>query len=321
MRRVRQGSESASQQAATGSGTRGVNVPRETVEHQRGAKNCYCARCRVIRRRSTKLWKLRVGRGEPVWGDIEAVRAHVTWLGQLGMGMRAVAVAAGVSPTAVSHLFYDFNRQRRTERITYRVAQKLLRVRFDIRAIAATAPSTKVDSSRARRSLQALVVAGWTVPLLAERVGMERQQLRRYFYLPVYAAKTCVRFLDLFQELWPQEPPRISAYAEARRRTMVAENGWVGIGAWDDDTIDDPDAVPNLHGDDESTVDAVRMARVLDGREKFKVLNHVERIELVRRWDEEGRSKTAFEKRFSVSTQTSGKYFELAVPDYQRKSA
>jgi hypothetical protein len=314
VRRVRQGPGRAPEQKAQTES--GVNVSRETPTHASG-RYCPCPPCRAIGRQVARTHRARVKRGEQAWGDLEAVLAHIELLRQSGIGAHQIADLANIGHSTIARMIWQFAIGR-TAKVTVEVANRILAVRYDVRKLA---PRTIVDSTRARRLLQALVVAGWPVPLLAQRYGTDRQNFLKYFHRERYAASVCVRILDLFEECWREGPPNVSKQSATRARLLADKHGWVGIGAWDDDTIDDPNAEPNLRGDDESIVDPVSVKRVLDGHRKFRGLSFADRVELVRQWVELGRSKTAFEKRFAVSTKTSGKYFDQAVPDYQRKKA
>lgn len=278
-------------------------------------KCCPCEHCKATKAKATKRWKARTLRGVPIWGDIDAVRAHVGALRERGMGLKTVARLADVSTTAVTHLFYEFAHKGPTRKVTAEVARRLLAVRFDYRVLP---PAAIVDSTGARRRLQALVVAGWAVPALAEHAGMSRQWLRRYLFKPRYSAGRCVEIVDLFERLWPLGPPALSAESARRARVTAQRHGWVGIGAWDDETIDDPAAEPNLHGD-ASSVDEVLVTRVITGRALFKALNEGERMELAHRWRERGGTLSSFATLINRSGEVARRYFEQT--DEQRKSA
>lgn len=271
----------------------------------------------MVARRAARLRRLRIKAGETAWGDLDAVRAHIDLLRESGVGAHQIADLAGIGHSTIARIVWEFAIGR-TSRVTMDVATRILTVRIDVHRLL---PHTIVDSTRARRLLQALVVAGWPLPLLAQRFGTDRQNFRKYFFAERYTAGVQARILDLFETCWREGPPAISKQSRTRAAQLARRHGWVGVGAWDDDTIDDPNAEPNLRGEAESTVDPVRVRRVLDGHEKFTVLSPSERVEMIREWVAEGGSKTAFEVKFNVSTTTSKKYFALAVPDYQRKSA
>lgn len=304
VRGIRQGPEPTPEQADPRSGERGVSATYEATAHM--------AKSRANRRRRERLRS-----GESAWGDMDAVQAHIRKLRGQGMGVRQIAALADISDDTLGRLVWNVRRGK-TRRIHIGTAERILAVRLDPRKLPARSP---VDSTHARRLLQALVVAGWTVPLLAERYGTDRQNFLKYFYKERFAAGVCVRIFDMFEELWREGPPQVSSFSATKARRLAERHGWVGIGAWDEGTIDDPDAKPNLLGDPESTVDAELVRRAFDGRERFASLNSAERVELARRWSEAGHSRNLFERRFAVSGATATRYFKLAISDDERKSA
>jgi hypothetical protein len=63
----------------------------------------------------------------------------------------------------------------------------------------------------------------------------------------------------LYDELWDQPPPEGThrdKIAASRARNRAAAHGWPPPLAWDDDTIDDPDVVPNPTGADLDVVES-----------------------------------------------------------------
>jgi AraC-like DNA-binding protein len=260
---------------------------------------------------------VRTLQGEQIWGDIGRVREHVSALRERGMGLKTVAELAGVSSATVTRLFYEFRAQKPTEKMTAEVARRLLAVRFNVRALP---PLAIVDSCGARRRLQALIVAGWSVPTLAERAGMNRQWFRRYLFEERCAAKIYVQMLDLFVELWSQPPPPLSALASSRARASIERNGWLGLGVWDDGAIDDPFATPNRAGM-EPVVDEVLVTRAMSGQVQLRALSEPERFELGRRWRERGGTLTSFAILINRSHEVARRYFEPESTEEQRKSA
>jgi len=99
-----------------------------------------------------------------------------------------------------------------------------------------------------QRRIQALMRNGWSLPLLAGRVGCSRQVLRLILHRSERVTPaTAAAVRALYDDLWDQEPPR----GERRQRESVtktrkyaADRGWPPPLAWDDDAIDDPAAGP-----------------------------------------------------------------------------
>lgn len=92
-----------------------------------------------------------------------------------------------------------------------------------------------------RRRIQGLIWAGWTGRQLAAMSGLTEQAISRLALgvSTTVAPATARAVEDLYDRAW-QGPRRPST--ASRRRAVTA--GWAPPLAWDDDTIDDPDASP-----------------------------------------------------------------------------
>lgn len=100
-------------------------------------------------------------------------------------------------------------------------------------------PVSTIGSSR---RLQALAAIGWTLDELVPHCGLTRDTLRRIrsrAQTQMYRS-TAARIRELYEELSGTVGP--SQIARDRARAA----GWAPPLAWDDDTIDDPDAVPHI---------------------------------------------------------------------------
>lgn len=103
-----------------------------------------------------------------------------------------------------------------------------------------------VDAAGTHRRLQALAYNGWSLGRLSARLAPSRTAfaiLRSNQLTPAVAA----RVATLYDKLWDQPPPlatRQDRQAAAQVRNRARALGWVAPLAWDDDTIDNPDAKP-----------------------------------------------------------------------------
>jgi hypothetical protein len=107
-----------------------------------------------------------------------------------------------------------------------------------------------VDATGTRRRLQALVAAGWPQARLAERLGMQPGNFSGTIKRPQVIVRTVRLVNALYDELWRTDPRAhgVDNQAYSRARNHAAANGWAPVGAWDDDTIDDPAAFPDWTG-------------------------------------------------------------------------
>ncbi|GAA1123691.1 hypothetical protein [Nocardiopsis composta] len=208
---------------------------------------CRCDACRTANRtyNSTRNRAAVYGRPTTDLVDAAPAREHVRALMAAGMGTRAIAEAAGIERKSVQRLLNgrpDRGNPPPT-RITPQVSAALL-------ALApAPAAAALVDATGTKRRLQALISRGWAQAQLAARLGMAPTNFGTTLRGERVLAGTARQVRELYDELWDVAPPettrreRISA---SRARRYAAVRGWVPPMAWDDDTIEDPAAVPDL---------------------------------------------------------------------------
>lgn len=98
----------------------------------------------------------------------------------------------------------------------------------------------RIDAIGTRRRLQALSAIGWTQTHLADELEVSVQSLHQLATdeRRTVTAVTAERVRELYDRLSMTPGP------SAMARTTAKRNGWAPPLAWDDDTIDDPDAEP-----------------------------------------------------------------------------
>ncbi|MFJ7297579.1 hypothetical protein [Streptomyces collinus] len=188
------------------------------------------------------------GRWQP-FVDAEPVRAHVRALGEFGIGWMRAARLAGVSTGGVSKLLYG-DRPRGlapSRRVRPETALKLLSVEPSLDNLG---DRTVVDGTGTRRRLQALVCAGWTQSELARRLGMNRANFGRTIVSGLVEVATLKAARVLYDELWRVDPVAagVPEFRAVAARRIAVSNSWAPVGAWDDDTIDEPGAFPDWTG-------------------------------------------------------------------------
>jgi hypothetical protein len=165
--------------------------------------------------------------------DAQPMRDHVQALLAAGMSFRGIALTAGWKSR--NSLASSLERDRVTRKTFERVMA--INPESDMRRFG------YVDATGSSRRLQALVAIGWTTREITRRLGgkdhgtvcditsCNNTTIRR-------ATADAIR--AIFDELWDKPgPSRISAQRAAKR-------GWVVPLAWDDESIDDPAATPDL---------------------------------------------------------------------------
>lgn len=144
-----------------------------------------------------------------------------------------------------------------------------------------------------QRRIRALAALGWSLEFLAAQRGigvtnldrLRRPTVRQHVKLPF--AEHVLALYDEFSTKIPPDTPSSRAV-----RTRAARQGFHSPLAWDEDTIDDPEAVPadryvERRGKDE--VDENVVERVLSYRRPNEAVTRAERDEITARWRALGR--------------------------------
>lgn len=239
---------------------------------------CRCTPCSKANTAYTKKWERArlYGRPTTTWVDAAPVRAHVEQLQAAGLGWRTISTRAGVSPSVVNALLFgrkrEHGRDAPAKRINPAAAEKLLAV--PIPTALDLADAAVVDGTGTMRRLQALACLGWSIKRLAARTTVDHQALRGALHGGQVLARTARAVVDLYEQLWDSPPvPDPGNWRDSGgiNRTVNAARaaGWAPPIAWDDETIDDPDAMPitdAVDQADDSVVDEHAVELVLDGQ-------------------------------------------------------
>lgn len=196
--------------------------------------------CTVANRRWAKQWRLNASRnGGRTTVPTEPVRRHVLMLQQT-MSLCSIGEASGTSSSQLSRLL-----QGAHPRMWASTASALLAVQ----------PGAKVGGHYvaavgARRRVQALATLGYTFEELERRLnGYARSNLRMLAYgkRDWITSDTVTRIQAVYDELWDRPATgdtRVQRGAITKTKRRAQALGWVSPLAWDDDTIDDPNARP-----------------------------------------------------------------------------
>lgn len=211
-------------------------------------EKCRCDACRKACR-DYERWRLRQkAYGRTAYVDAAPVRAHIRGLQAAGLGWKRVADRAGLAESVVWKLIYgDPKRgQASSKRVRRRTARAILAVTCDLDALGATVHVPAVGTVR---RLQALVAIGWSKSKLAAMLDKLPTNLGKTMHSEQVAAGTARAVRDLYDRLWDRPPPAFTwseRQSAARARNLARRNGWVPPLAWDDEALDDPEAVPQL---------------------------------------------------------------------------
>jgi hypothetical protein len=175
----------------------------------------------------------------------QPVRDHITMLATHGIGWRRTSHLAGLSTGTISKLLYGVPKHNRppSSKVRAETAHRILAVRPTVDA---AADHAVIDATGYNRRLQALVALGYPHAFLAAQLGIQPSNFHlsrpRVLALHHRAARA------LYDQLWNQNPLAggVSAHSANRALNYAQRHQWAPPLAWDDDTIDDPAATPNL---------------------------------------------------------------------------
>ena len=121
----------------------------------------------------------------------------------------------------------------------------------------------RVDGTGTRRRIQGMNVMGYSSVDIAARLRCARNTICELREQDTVSQEWHDRIKALANELDALPVPR--AYGNRRTRLRAERQGFVHLWAWDGDSIDDPDALPDMVEDDPSLVDQVAVQRRLRG--------------------------------------------------------
>lgn len=177
-----------------------------------------------------KQWQMDRYRGIKRYRSTDTVRAHIEWLMAQGFTCTAIAEAAGVDRGTVLNVQSGKNRM-----ITLKIEKKIMAVTpEDI--YARHSRRGYVPAVGAVRRIQALMTMGWRYKDLSAKLGFPAAKVGEGPWIGRAHHEAIVR---LYDELWDKRGP-----ADKGSVTKAINKGWHKPMAWDDDTIDDPNAQP-----------------------------------------------------------------------------
>jgi transcriptional regulator with XRE-family HTH domain len=209
-----------------------TRTPPQHGERACYLRGCQLPECAAANYRWTSRYRLDVHEGRPRRTDSTPTRVHIERLHAAGWTQAQIARAANIAHRVITAVL---NGQ---EMVSNRTALAVLSIPVG------TPPADQrdVDATATVRRVRALVTIGYPIAQLAPRIGLfptaagriargELQQVR---------ATTAERVAREYRTLARIPGPSNRARNDARR------HGWHGPLAWDDITIDDPQAQPEI---------------------------------------------------------------------------
>lgn len=176
-------------------------------------------------------------RGQRPLRDAAPVVERIGQCLAVGMSHTVIAAAAGVSQATISRLLTCPH-----TRVREAVALRIL-------AVTPARPVTAVGLTRRVRALTAL---GWSTAQIAAAAAVNVDTVKVYRRGErVEVHGTARRIAECYDAMSMTRPPSAGRYERAsasRARAEAIRRGWAPPLAWDEDTIDDPAAVPQGAG-------------------------------------------------------------------------
>lgn len=224
------------------------NRPHGYARYRLDGCRCYTCGWAVAQYNDNREYSIRRGTWQP-WTSAEPVRLHIRNLQACGMGLRTIATAADVDRKRLQAITTG-----RTERGTGPQEKVRPALATAVLAVEPTldnlAPSTLISPLGTRRRVHALVAVGWPQQHLATHLGMGPGNFGTMLAYEHVLVRRALAVNAMYAALWRADPDGHGATPAGitRARKHAAANGWAPVGAWDDDTIDDPAAVPEWTG-------------------------------------------------------------------------
>jgi hypothetical protein len=212
--------------------------PRRATEHgQYGyakREKCKCDLCLTAQRRYSKARQYDADTGRPRKIDATPSREHLERLLASGVSVQQIFVATGrkVNKEQIDRIRSGASRK------VYRATEGILLAVTREQAVEAT--YTYVDAVGVRRRIEALRWLGWSLPALAEPLGVSYSAVHLYTQRDRVRTDTVAKIDEVYRRLCNAPGP------DERERWRAYRAGFVPPAAWDEDTIDDPEVKPDL---------------------------------------------------------------------------
>lgn len=251
---------------------------------------------KVTRRRSLH----RAVQGMPSKVPSSRVQQHVKDLRAAGVSLGMISAASGVSVQALT-----FIEDGAFEWVLVDRADAILKV-----TVHPLPCQPWVVSVGAIRRMEALRALGFTVPNIADRLGVNRRKVLDMWGRPACAYRRWAAIRDLYDELSTTPAGELQGSEHGRARALAKRSGFILPMEWEGYDIDDPRVTPprairrpRQKDSAEQPVDEVLVQRILDGRHDGSA-SKAERNAAFRRLNKAGFSAAQIAEKLNVSTKT-----------------
>jgi lambda repressor-like predicted transcriptional regulator len=193
-------------------------------------KGCRCFSCRLAK---ADYERRRLAAELPGYIDADRAREHLAALRRAGFGLRRICAETGLSRSALQRLSWQATVHRTTE-------ARLLAMP----AGEAPKPSRFVAATGTHRRVQAMCTLGWSPRAQAQMAGLGPTASNRMLMVEQVQPRTAEQIRRLYDKLSMEPAPPSRAATRARGRALSGL--FFPPLAWDDEVIDDADALPCL---------------------------------------------------------------------------
>lgn len=192
-----------------------------------------------IRRRRLQA----LGQWQP-YVEAEPVRQHLRKVNATGMPYAAIAERLGLPQSnSLQHVLWGRGTPEPGQKINRETAELVLSFWPSLEDFPDAA---LIDATGTRRRVEALSVRGWARHLIASRLGVDVKYFRKAVGRQRVTARIARGVAEAYDAWWDQDPLEhgVPWASVSRVQADAVRGGFHGPLVWDDDTIDDPTAVP-----------------------------------------------------------------------------
>ena len=212
-------------------------MSRQRTATERAAATRYEARRRRL---------IKCGQWQP-FADAEPVRKHLRSVNAAGMPYEAIGERLGLA-SSLRYVLWGHGEHGPGQQVRRETAELILSYWPSLDDFPDAA---RIDATGTRRRVQALAVCGWPRRAMAQKIGVREDYFRKAVSQNRVTARLARGVRAVYDAWWDQDPldhgvpsgPVLSVRAESARL------GFHPALAWDDDTIDDPQALPQTDAD------------------------------------------------------------------------
>lgn len=183
--------------------------------------------------------------------EIDQVNKHLAVLAAAGMSRRALGQRAGSGALGAMerHIKGRLTGMRRS---TYEAVMEV-EPRFSAADFPGRNGGPRTDPTATARKLRALAAIGYSVVWMAEEMGTSPSALDLIMLGQVsYVSRKMHAKVSALYRTHSETPPaarnKQHKASITRRKRLAAKNRWAPPVCWDDDTIGDPNAIPQFTG-------------------------------------------------------------------------